>query len=150
MHLQRTMSRLRNLGMSVCVYGTSVLRRGWIGHNLQELHISVTKSRSFHFPCLSMFIRDAGIILFRGLTDDFEAHLMTSMFSCTHSIDDQLRPNADVFSIKTPFDARPSSALSVMLGTLDDIILYCPNPSRLEDHCLGMSLGANSLKSSAT
>lgn len=32
------------------------------------------------------------------------------MFSCSHSIDDQPRPN-NVFSIKTPFDARLSSAL---------------------------------------
>jgi hypothetical protein len=164
-HLQR-MPHLRNLRTSVCVYGTSLsvslveqscfrfigqcAQAGLfvaIGHTLQELHIS---SRSFHFPWLSMFIRDAEIpFFFAARLATFGTHLTTSMFSCPHSIDDQPRPN-NVLSIKTPFDAPLSSALSAMLGTLEDIILSCPNPSRLEYHCLEMSLGPNSLKSSAT
>jgi hypothetical protein len=77
--------------------------RGWIGHTLQELS------------------------LFAARLATSETHLTISMFSCPHSIGDQPRPN-NVFSIKTPSDARLSSALSAMLGTLKDIILYCPNP----------------------
>lgn len=83
---------------------------------------NLVHSTSRASPCSSATLES---FFFAARLAIFGTHLTTSMFSCPHSIDDQPRPN-NMFPIKTLFDARLSSALSAM------------------------SLGANSLKSSAT
>jgi hypothetical protein len=67
----------------------------------ENSRIPVTESHSFHFSCVSMFIRGAEIFFFAARLVIFGTHLTTSMFSCPHSIDDQIN---NVFSIKPPFD----------------------------------------------
>ena len=99
---------------------------GLVTPSLRELHISAfdrdyRSSRGFDIPCLSKFIRVAGMCFFAARLALSPSSLMSriALFAPSHSVD----APSQVVTINTPLSAEMGSAFSAMLAILEDIFL---------------------------